>query len=1473
MKVPVLFFVLLCIGINFCLPSAAQKILSKTNSAHHPAKVITSNRSEVGLNNKALKELNTAEEVCNALGIFNKDTSICLGASFPLHAKPANDYIWSPADGLSSTTDPDPIVTTDVTRTYVLKSRKFSTNLVSNGDFSEGDVNINSSYGYRDCTDGNCLIPEGLYGVGKIAKNLHSEFIGTKDHTTGSGNFMIVNGAGAPNAVVWSQKIAVKPNTDYNFSAWVSSMLPGSPAILQFQINGLIIPPPFSAPQAVNEWQQFFELWNSGNSDTARITILNQNTTANGNDFGLDDIFFQELTPCTAAITVTVLKKPLVAITASPTAICEGTPITFTATAKDEGPLATYQWTINGAPAGTNSPSFTSGALKDGDKITSTVTNSCGVTVSNEIVITVASKLTPSISIKATATDICEGTPVTFTSLLTNEGTLPQVQWKKNNVAVGTTGISYSDNALSAGDKITASLTSNAGCLLSPLAESNLIEINVVAKKTPTISITSSGTSICSGTPVTFTASATIPGAAPLYQWKKNGVDVGSNSSSYTDNALADGDAITALLTSSETCITTKLAESNKITIKVVSNLVPSITISASATTICPGTLVTFTAAANGGSAPEYKWKKNGQSVGTNAPVYTDNALQNGDLISCTLIANDPCVLSKVSESNVVEMKLIDKLTPTITISSSLNDICVGTPVTFSAIITNQGSTPLIQWKKNGAPVGNNTTNYLDNSIADGDVVEATLTSNAACLVGPLAGSNSIIMKVMAKRLPAISITASGTSICVGTPVTFTAIPLFGGSAPVYEWRKNGVIVGSNSPIYLDNNLVNGDEITATLTSNETCITTSMASSNPIKITVVSNLVPAITIKASSTSICPGTPVTFTATANGGSAPVYQWKKNGIDVGTNSVTYMDNNLNDGDVIKCILIANDPCVVTKETTSNSISIKLVDKVTPTISIAATVTTICPGTPVTFKAAITFGGSLPTYKWKKNGMDVGGNTDSYTDNKLMDGDEVWCLLLSNDFCVVNATSESNRIKISVNNSVLRPIDLGKDTLICSIGGLLLNAKAGYFNYKWQDGSVDSTFKVTKTGTYFVEALDGCNNKYNDTIKVVFDDPIPFTLGSDKIICIGDSTTISGSPGFASYTWYPQQNITGADKQTAVLFPTTPTTYTVFAKKSSGCTVIDSVHIKVNSAVPVNLGKDTSICVGDSLILDAGNKYATYAWSNGSVRSSITVSNKGAYSVKVKDGNGCAAMDTISLLNVFDLPQVRLNKDSILCSDSSKILDGGDGFKLYNWSTGQHTQNILVDAIGIYKLQVTDINGCKGEDYSKITRIIPTPKDFLPSDTSICSFDSIVLQSAISYKNYNWSTGQITRSINVKTPGNYLLQVMDLFGCTGTDSVMINPKECAMGFFIPTAFTPNGDGKNDLFYPIMNGVVKEYSFSVFNRWGEVVFTSEKAGVGWNGSQNGRPQTTNVFIWSCSYQFEGGSKEFKKGSVVLIK
>ena len=160
------------------------------------------------------------------------------------------------------------------------------------------------------------------------------------------------------------------------------------------------------------------------------------------------------------------------------------------------------------------------------------------------------------------------------------------------------------------------------------------------------------------------------------------------------------------------------------------------------------------------------------------------------------------------------------------------------------------------------------------------------------------------------------------------------------------------------------------------------------------------------------------------------------------------------------------------------------------------------------------------------------------------------------------------------------------------------------------------------------------------------------------------------------------------------------------------------------------------------------------------------------------------------------------------------------------------------------------------------------------FLPGDTSVCSYGSLEIKVKSGYGNYLWSNGSVSPSITISKPGQYWLEATSNSNhCKGRDTIIVSPKECLTGFYIPNAFTPNGDGKNELFMPVIGGNVKQYRFMIFNRWGELVFQTSEISKGWNGLYKNRQLDTNVFIWQCSYQLEGEKAKTEKGTVVVIK
>ncbi|MCF4102376.1 hypothetical protein L1I30_11920, partial [Gillisia sp. M10.2A] len=264
-------------------------------------------------------------------------------------------YVWQSAGKTIGTSRS---IDVEIAQTYTLTvtdsfgcsgtgSINVSDERITNGDFSQGATGFYTDYRNRT-GPGNDLYPEGDYAVDFNARNYHNNFYG-KDHTTGNGKFLMVNGHPGSGKVIWRQTINnIQPNTNYYFSAWGMNLNPGSPARLQFQVNGVPTgtiadlknaPKPTSDSQVnTNNWIQFYSnpFWNSGNATTAVLEIINLETIRSGNDFGLDDISFGTLEPIVFSI------DPQ-----NNSAICSGGTLELYANIEGGRAPITYQWKDN----------------------------------------------------------------------------------------------------------------------------------------------------------------------------------------------------------------------------------------------------------------------------------------------------------------------------------------------------------------------------------------------------------------------------------------------------------------------------------------------------------------------------------------------------------------------------------------------------------------------------------------------------------------------------------------------------------------------------------------------------------------------------------------------------------------------------------------------------------------------------------------------------------------------------------------------------------------------------------------------------------------------------------------------------------------------------------------------------------------------------------------------------------------------
>jgi len=684
-----------------------------------------------------------------------------------------------------------------------------------------------------------------------------------------------------------------------------------------------------------------------------------------------------------------------VSITASDNPVCAGVSVTFTAIAANGGTAPSYQWKVNGNNAGTNSTLFMYIPVNN-DMVTCVVTSglpcvSGNPATSNEIIMGVIPQLAVG-SIGSDQTIEMNGIPAELTGVPPSNGTLPvyQMQSSTDNIIftdiAGATTLNYQPGALTV-TTYYRQMQNASGTCGGPMP-TNVVTITVNDPVYADVSISADPQGpVCAGTEVTFTAVPVNGGTAPAYQWKVNGNNAGTNSPTFIYNPQ-DGDMVLCVMTSNLPNVLNNPVNSNMIEMTVNPLLPASVSNEANPSgAICAGTLVIFTATpVNGGTAPAYQWMLGGNPIpGATNSTYSSPTLGNGTVISVVMTSNaSPCVTGSPATSNEIVM-IVDPILPaSVSIAADpTGAICAGTSVTFTATPTNGGTAPAYQWMLNGNPVsGETNSTYTSSTLGDGRLITVVMNSNAApCLSGSPATSNQIEMVVNPEAPVSITITPSANPVCSGIPVIFTSSIVNGGTAPLYQWKLNGANVSGATNANYTCSPADGNTISCVLTSNASCTTGNPATSNVVTMTVDPAVPVSASITASLYAVMPGTQVTYTATVvNGGTAPVYQWKVNTTNVGTNSTTYAYTPAN-GDKISCVITSNSTasCLSNNPATSNII-----------VAVVYTTGTACPGLPtIDYNGLIYNTVQIGNQCWLRENLNIGtmiNNTVVQTNNGI-------------------------------------------------------------------------------------------------------------------------------------------------------------------------------------------------------------------------------------------------------------------------------------------------------------------------------------------------------------------------------------------------------------------------------------------------------------------------------------------------------
>lgn len=492
-----------------------------------------------------------------------------------------------------------------------------------------------------------------------------------------------------------------------------------------------------------------------------------------------------------------------------------------------------------------------------------------------------------------------------------------------------------------------------------------------------------------------------------------------------------------------------------------------------------------------------------------------------------------------------------------------------------------------------------------------------------------------------------------------------------------------------------------------------------------------------------------------------------------------------------------------------------------------------------------------------------------------------------------CIATATK-------AVNVNPFASPDAGRDTSYC-VGqpGIMLNASGGS-TYQWTPTAGLSNPNISNpvatpssTTTYIVSVgVNGCNRRKLDSVLVTTRPKPILQMPADTLICAIDTLQLAAG-GTGNFVWTPDNNISTTTIHNPLVSPDVPTTYHVRFTDAFNCFANDSVFIDVKPDVTVNAGNDTTICRTDGFTLATTGDGVSYTWSpplglnNPNIKNPVaTPSVTTLYTVTANIGK-CQRSSDVKI-TVAPLPIATAGPDTTVCIGFSAQLYASGG-STYAWtpSTWLDNPNIANPRVVQprqsikYVVSVSNTQGCtRTVKDSLFVRVIPKLQvDAGPSDTSIVEGEPLSLL-ATGGVTYLWTPGTWLNNPGIPNPvsspnGNILYTVTgtDAAGCRGTDTIRVTVYELDPDMYVPTAFTPNGDGINDIIRPILLGMRKLNYFKIFNRYGELVFETREMGKGWNGIFKGKALDMASFVWMAEgLTFKNQTRQ-KKGSVILIR
>lgn len=683
----------------------------------------------------------------------------------------------------------------------------------------------------------------------------------------------------------------------------------------------------------------------------------------------------------------------------------------------------------------------------------------------------------------------------------------------------------------------------------------------------------------------------------------------------------------------------------------------------------------------------------------------------------------------------------------------------------------------------------------------------------------------------------AINNNVSGVEdICNNQTSPYTIDPPTPGS--VYTWSLSGggtiLPTASSNLINVQWAVVGGPYV---LSVQET--TTEGCTGDPVTLLVTVNDLssPLVSIAASQNPACTGSTVTFTATPQyGGLNPVCKWYVNGIGPVVTDFTFSYVPA-PNDEVQCKLTSSSPCAVGNPASSNKIVMSVAGTVAAGITIASPVQSLCIGDGATVKAVLTNGGNAPDIKWYKNGLLVPGESDTVFNFIPANGDKVYAELISNSACAIPAQASSTELMFIVSNALPLTVSISQDAVLCY--GLPVTIKASTVNqgstpiYEWSQNGI----------------------------------PVPGVSGNSitKTFAEGDKVTLKVSSSLSCSTGSP-----ATSNEITVTMPTQVSVVSVDTV-SADCG-------EQNGSIEINANGGTGSFVYSIQAIEN--------WRSSNHFDSIAPNT--SYYVKAKDQNGCIGDYGIVTISALPGPLVNAVGPALVCEGSSLDMQASSSTLglTYEWTSPagmlfngdlMNLNPVQLSDTGIYVVKGSAPSGCWDTSQFKVI-VKPKPMVDFALPSPVCLGVSYTLDAGAGFATYQWQDGSIGQTFSAASAGDYFVEVTDLDGCKGGDTLQIVP--CG-SFYFPNAFTPNGDWKNDYFVPVTGGLnPKGFRLTIFNSWGQILFESSDPTTGWDGSMAGGQAPLGIYTYVCTYSLPDPDNisvymepETKRGLVLLLR